>query len=163
MVTDQDAAPTAATASSSTDEFSALAELARELVRIMLDGDLASLDVRRGDLRISLRKYGEPAPASAALAPPPQAAPIADGRAEPAGYVVTSPMIGTFYVASAPGERPFVEVGDRVEVGQPVAIIEAMKIMNEIIAERSGVVTEIFVTNGEAVEYGHPLMRLREE
>ncbi|MBX6341665.1 MAG: acetyl-CoA carboxylase, biotin carboxyl carrier protein, partial [Thermomicrobiaceae bacterium] len=69
--------------------------------------------------------------------------------------------IGTFYASPAPGERPFVAVGDTVEVGQTVAIIEAMKIMNEIVAERAGVVEEIYVKDGDAVEYGSPLMRLR--
>ncbi|MEA5575778.1 acetyl-CoA carboxylase biotin carboxyl carrier protein [Anabaena sp. UHCC 0451] len=73
---------------------------------------------------------------------------------------VQSPMVGTFYRASAPGEAPFVEVGDRVKVGQSVCIIEAMKLMNEIEAEVSGQVMEILVQNGEPVEYGQPLMRI---
>jgi acetyl-CoA carboxylase biotin carboxyl carrier protein len=73
---------------------------------------------------------------------------------------VQSPMVGTFYRAPAPGEAPFVEVGDRVKVGQSVCIIEAMKLMNEIEAEVSGQVMEILVQNGEPVEYGQPLMRI---
>jgi acetyl-CoA carboxylase biotin carboxyl carrier protein len=73
---------------------------------------------------------------------------------------VASPMVGTFYRASAPGESPFVEVGDRIKSGQAVCIIEAMKLMNEIEAEVSGQVMEILVENGEAVEYGQPLMRI---
>lgn len=73
---------------------------------------------------------------------------------------VESPMVGTFYRAPAPGEAPFVEVGDRVKAGQSVCIIEAMKLMNEIEAEVSGQVMEILVQNGEPVEYGQPLMRI---
>jgi acetyl-CoA carboxylase biotin carboxyl carrier protein len=73
---------------------------------------------------------------------------------------VPSPMVGTFYRAPAPGEAPFVEVGDRIRSGQTVCIIEAMKLMNEIEAEVSGQVMEILVQNGEPVEYGQPLMRI---
>jgi acetyl-CoA carboxylase biotin carboxyl carrier protein len=73
---------------------------------------------------------------------------------------VSSPMVGTFYRAPAPGESPFVAVGDRVKSGQSVCIIEAMKLMNEIEAEVSGQVMEILVQNGEPVEYGQPLMRI---
>lgn len=73
---------------------------------------------------------------------------------------VLSPMVGTFYRAPAPGESPFVEVGDRVKSSQSVCIIEAMKLMNEIEAEVSGQVMEILVQNGEPVEYGQPLMRI---
>jgi acetyl-CoA carboxylase biotin carboxyl carrier protein len=73
---------------------------------------------------------------------------------------IPSPMVGTFYRAPAPGEPPFVEVGDRVRSGQTVCIIEAMKLMNEIEAEVSGQVIEILVHNGEPVEYGQPLMRV---
>lgn len=73
---------------------------------------------------------------------------------------VISPMVGTFYRSSAPGEPPFVEVGERIRASQPVCIIEAMKLMNEIEAEVSGQVMEILVQNGEPVEYGQPLMRI---
>ena len=79
----------------------------------------------------------------------------------PSGYVVPSPMIGTYYSAPGPGEEPFVRVGDMVSAGQTVAIIEAMKIMNEIQAERGGLVEELLVSNGQPVEYSQPLMRLR--
>ena len=80
--------------------------------------------------------------------------------AVPNGYVVASPMIGTYYSAPGPGEEPFVRVGDTVSAGQTVAIIEAMKIMNEIQSERGGVVEELLVSNGQPVEYSQPLMRL---
>jgi acetyl-CoA carboxylase biotin carboxyl carrier protein len=78
------------------------------------------------------------------------------------GYVVPSPMIGTYYAAPGPGEEPFVHVGDMVAAGQTVAIIEAMKIMNEIQTERGGIVEELLVSNGQPVEYSQPLMRLRQ-
>ena len=87
---------------------------------------------------------------------PSAAPPVADSRWEE----VLSPMVGTFYHASAPDEAPFVEVGDRVRIGQTLCIIEAMKLMNEIEAELSGQVMEILVNNGEPVEYGQPLMRI---
>jgi acetyl-CoA carboxylase biotin carboxyl carrier protein len=72
-------------------------------------------------------------------------------------------MIGTFYAAPGPGEAPFVAIGDEVEVGQVIGIVEAMKIMNEIIADRAGVVTELLVDNAQAVEYGSPLLVLGEQ
>lgn len=140
-----------------------LTDAVRELVKVMRDGGLGQLEVRQGDLRISLKS------ASFIETDRPQREPVhvvqaAEEDPGPAGaeagHIVTSPMIGTYYGAAGPNERPFVEVGDRVEAGQTVAIIEAMKIMNEIVSERSGTVSEIFVKNGEAVEYGHRLMRL---
>jgi acetyl-CoA carboxylase biotin carboxyl carrier protein len=86
--------------------------------------------------------------------------PLAVNTASSRFVEVQSPMVGTFYRAPAPGEAPFVEVGDRVKVGQSVCIIEAMKLMNEIEAEVSGQVMEILVQNGEPVEYDQPLMRI---
>lgn len=81
-------------------------------------------------------------------------------QAEQKSVEISSPMVGTFYRSPAPGEPPFVEVGDRVRLGQTVCIIEAMKLMNEIEAEVSGQILEILVQNGEPVEYGQPLMRI---
>ena len=83
--------------------------------------------------------------------------------AEPKWVEVISPMVGTFYRAPGPDEPPFVQVGDRVRVGQTVCIIEAMKLMNEIEAEVSGCVVEILIQNGEPLEYGQPLMRINPE
>ena len=91
------------------------------------------------------------APALAA-APAPAAAP-----AEPAGHTVKSPMVGTYYGAASPGAKPFVEVGTVVKEGQAICIIEAMKIMNEIEADKSGTVTKVMCENGQAVEFGQPL------
>ncbi len=77
------------------------------------------------------------------------------------GHLVTSPLVGTFYAAPQEGTEPFVSVGDSVTRGQVVAIVEAMKLMNEIESEFDGTVAEVFVTNGQAVEYGQPLFRIR--
>jgi acetyl-CoA carboxylase biotin carboxyl carrier protein len=92
------------------------------------------------------------APAVAAAAPAPVAAPV-----EPAGHTVKSPMVGTYYGAASPGAKPFVEVGTVVKEGQAICIIEAMKIMNEIEADKSGTVTKVMCENGQAVEFGQPL------
>jgi len=89
------------------------------------------------------------------------AAPLAQvEQVEVQGHVVAAPMIGTFYASPSPGDPPFVEVGDSVEVGQTIGIIEAMKIMNEITSDRAGVVAEVLARNAEAVEYGSPLIRI---
>ena len=86
------------------------------------------------------------------------AAPSADPAAQAAsGHVVKSPMVGTFYRSSSPGSKPFVEVGSVVKEGDAICIVEAMKILNEIEADKSGTVTQILVENGQAVEYGQPL------
>lgn len=149
---------------SDVQEYEALTSTVRELIKVMRDGGINRLDVRRGDLRISLSAQQSERDEMVVRSAPPadhefrQAPGVATEQVD--GYVIASPMIGTFYSAPAPGERPFVAVGDPVEVGQTVAIIEAMKIMNEIVAERPGVVEEIFVADGVAVEYGHPLIRL---
>jgi acetyl-CoA carboxylase biotin carboxyl carrier protein len=154
-----------AAANSTPTAYADLTDAVRQLVQLMRDGGIGQLDVRQGDLRISLksaqaieveRVVAEPvavtSPSPSAVEAPPDAG----------GHVITSPMIGTYYSAPGPNERAFVEIGDRVEVGQTVAIIEAMKIMNEIVSEYAGTVTELIAKNGEAVEYGHPLIRLHE-
>jgi acetyl-CoA carboxylase biotin carboxyl carrier protein len=99
------------------------------------------------------------APAAAPLAAPVAAAPVVAEvvAAEPSGHVVKSPMVGTFYRASSPGAKPFVELGDAIKEGETICIVEAMKILNEIEADKSGTVTQILVENGQAVEYGQPL------
>ncbi|MGV8804046.1 MAG: acetyl-CoA carboxylase biotin carboxyl carrier protein [Polaromonas sp.] len=95
-----------------------------------------------------------PVAAAPAAAPEPAAALVA---AEPAGHQVKSPMVGTFYRASSPGAASFVELGSVIKQGQTICIIEAMKILNEIEADKSGTVTRILAENGQAVEYGQPL------
>ncbi|HZN25033.1 MAG TPA: acetyl-CoA carboxylase biotin carboxyl carrier protein [Burkholderiales bacterium] len=97
---------------------------------------------------------GEPGPATPAGTEQAAAPP------EPEGHVIKSPMVGTFYRSSAPGSKPFVEVGQAVKAGDTVCIIEAMKLLNEIEADHDGVVKEILAENGEPVEYGQPLIAL---
>jgi acetyl-CoA carboxylase biotin carboxyl carrier protein len=95
------------------------------------------------------------APVAAAAPAPAVAAPVAE--AEPSGHTVKSPMVGTFYRASSPGAKAFAEVGQQVKEGDTICIIEAMKILNEIEADKSGTITKILAENGQAVEYGAPL------
>ncbi len=149
----------------------------RELIAILNQTDISELTLESGDLRLSIRKNETKAvaiesnPVSAAQpnlttvvvptstpsvsAPPPLETSPAKNLID-----ITSPMVGTFYSASAPDEPPFVEVGDRVSKGQTVCIIEAMKLMNEIDTESSGRVVEILVDNAQPIEYGQILMRI---
>ena len=103
-------------------------------------------------MQVPQQQVAAVAAAPAAAAPEAPAAP-----AEPAGHVVKSPMVGTYYGAASPGAKPFVEVGSVVKEGQPICIVEAMKIMNEIEADKSGTVTKVMCENGQAVEFGQPL------
>ncbi|TCL70494.1 acetyl-CoA carboxylase biotin carboxyl carrier protein [Rhizobium sp. BK251] len=142
--------------------------LIRDLANILNDTDLTEIEVEQDDLRIRVSRAGNTqyvqapfaAPAFAAPAPmaaaPAAAAPAAAGR-NPAN-VVNAPMVGTVYMAPAPGARAFIEVGTAVKEGQTLLIIEAMKTMNQIPAPRSGTVTEILVEDGRPVEYGEALV-----
>jgi acetyl-CoA carboxylase biotin carboxyl carrier protein len=94
---------------------------------------------------------------AAPVAAPVAAAPAAPVAEAASGHVVKSPMVGTFYRASSPGAKPFAEVGSQVKEGETICIIEAMKILNEIEADKSGTITRILGENGQAVEYGQPL------
>ena len=135
-----------------------------------LPGELRRLTVRSGDRAIEVEWAAEARPAGSPV-PPPPAQGTADGRdaqpaapADPAVEVaatVRSPLVGTFYAAPSPGADPFVRVGDEVEPGQTVGIVEAMKLMNPIVADEAGVVAEILVADAESVEYDQVLMRLR--
>lgn len=137
----------------------------RELISLMGKGGITELDLSTGDVSIRLRGASGTAPAVSSRQS------VTDGESgatgtdsgEPTGHVVTAPMIGTFYAAPGPGEAPFVQIGDEVEVGQVIGIVEAMKIMNEIIADRPGIVIDILVQNAQPVEYGSPLLRLGEQ
>jgi acetyl-CoA carboxylase biotin carboxyl carrier protein len=143
-----------------TSSLDDVVDAARALVDVMRTNGLTELDVSAGDVSIRLR-----APKSAAGArtlpssePVQESAPAAVEAA--VGHVVTAPMIGTFYASPAAGEPPYVRLGDLVQSGQTIGIIEAMKIMNEIASDRSGAVVEILAVNAQAVEYGSPLLRL---
>ena len=149
-----------------------------ELVSTLNQTDISELTLKSADFELTLRKPGamplvsspetvsmvQPASvpvaeAPPAIAPPPPPAP--PHPVDPDLQEITSPMVGTFYRAPAPDEPTFVEIGDRIQSGQTVCIIEAMKLMNELEAEVSGEIVEILVDNAQPVEFGQPLMRVR--
>jgi acetyl-coA carboxylase, biotin carboxyl carrier protein len=136
-----------------------------KLVKLVSESDLTELTLEEGEEAIVVRKEKTVVqaqtimPQAPAAAPAQSAAPAEEKKEDaPKGKPITSPMVGTFYLASSPGAKPFVEVGATVSTGQVVCIIEAMKLMNEIESEVSGKVTQICVKDGEAVEYGQVLM-----
>lgn len=128
---------------------------------LMREHGLAELEVESEDLRIRARKAGAAGASDEVAAVPAgeAAAPAPAGR-EPLATVVEAPVVGTFYRAGAPDAAPFVDVGDRVEAGDVLCVIEAMKLMNDIKAEFAGEVVEVLAENGQAVEYGQPLFTL---
>lgn len=131
----------------------------RELISLMGKGGISELDLTSGNVSIRLRGSGTgtaPAPAASANGD----SSTASAAEEEEGHVITAPMIGTFYAAPSPGEDPFVQVGDEVEVGQVIGIIEAMKIMNEIESEFAGTVVEVLSEDAHPVEYGQVLFRI---
>ncbi len=156
----------------------------RELIQFLRENNIAEFDLHRGEQHIRL-KFATAAPAApafdpahlqhlaaahAAAAPQMTAAPV---PAQPAGstpvvtpveetlHEVKSPIVGSFYESSAPGSSPFIKVGDTVEVGQVLCIVEAMKLMNEIESDVAGEVVRIIAKNGQPVEYGQPLFAVR--
>ena len=138
----------------------------KKLIDLVQESGISELEVTEGEEKVRIAKHSPAAPATyyaqvppAAAAPAPLAAPApADVEDElPDGHIVKSPMVGTFYRAASPGAKAFVEVGQQVKEGDTLCIVEAMKILNEIDAERSGTITKVLGENGQAVEYGQPL------
>ena len=140
----------------------------KTLIDLVSESNVSELEITEADGKVRIVKAGAApvamampmmqAPAAVAPAAPVAAAVAAEAApAEETGHVCKSPMVGTFYRASSPGAKAFAEVGDQVKAGQPVCIIEAMKIMNEIEADQDGTITKILVDNGQPVEYGQPL------
>lgn len=139
----------------------------KKLIDLVQESGISELEVTEGEEKVRIAKYS-PAPMQMAQNyAVPQAAPAApiaassviieDENALPAGHVVKSPMVGTFYRSPSPGAGAFVEVGQTVKQGEALCIIEAMKLLNEIESDASGVVKAILVENGQPVEYGEPL------
>jgi len=143
----------------------------KTLIDLVAESDIAELEVTEGESKVRIVKSSA-IPQNQMVVMPPQgvqhyaapsqhapapAAPAAAVAAEPTGHVVKSPMVGTFYRSSAPGAPAFVEVGANIKEGDTLCIIEAMKLLNEIDADVSGVVTKILVENGQPVEFGQPL------
>ena len=137
-----------------------------DIQEFRLEGDDFRLEIRRNLPSQTVMAPVMPAPVAAAAAAPvappePAAAPPASTATRSDLLEVTAPMVGTFYRAPAPGEPPFVEVGTRINVGQAVCILEAMKLMNELESDVGGEVVEILVDNGTPVEFGQVLMRVK--
>jgi acetyl-CoA carboxylase biotin carboxyl carrier protein len=142
----------------------------KTLIDLVSDSNVSELEITEAEGKVRIVKGGGavaqayPMPVAAMAAPVPAAAPVAvtapveaPAPAPAAGHAVKSPMVGTFYRQASPGAKAFVEVGSVVKEGETVCIIEAMKILNEIEADKSGTVTQILCENGQAVEYGQPL------
>ena len=138
----------------------------KKLIEIIEESDIAELEIKEGEEEIRISRYsGNPVPVAYAPPAAPVAvsnSPVAVAAAVPTeekitGHVVKSPMVGTFYRAASPGAKVFTDVGQKVQLGDTLCIIEAMKILNQIESDKSGTVTQILVENGQPVEYGQPL------
>ena len=141
----------------------------KTLIDLVSESNISELEIAEADGKVRIVKAPTVAPPSSAGSGPlgqviaaPAAAPAGQAAAEPeppapTGNVVKSPMVGTFYRSASPGADAFVEIGSVVKVGDPICIIEAMKIMNEIEADAAGTIREILCENGQAVEFGQPL------
>ncbi len=140
----------------------------KTLIDLVAESGISELEVTEGESKVKIVKSSgvsnqmvmmqQPmtqAPVMQQAQPPVAAAPVV--AAEPTGHIVKSPMVGTFYRSSAPGAAPFVELGASIKEGDTICIIEAMKLLNEIDADASGVITQILVENGQPVEFGQPL------
>jgi len=143
----------------------------KKLIELLEESGIAELEINEGEESVRISRYSSsPAPAPVSYAAPAAPAPAAaapaataadessDEDSLPSGHVVKSPMVGTYYSASSPGSKPFVSVGDSVTEGETVCIVEAMKILNQIEADVSGIVKAVLVENAQPVEYGQPLM-----
>lgn len=142
----------------------------KTLIDLVSDSNVSELEITEAEGKVRIVKGGGVvqhvmAPAAVTMAAPGAAAPAlapaataaAAAPAAPTGHTVKSPMVGTFYRSASPGAKPFIEIGTQVKEGDTVCIIEAMKILNEIEADKAGTITQVLVENGQAVEYGQPL------
>jgi len=138
----------------------------KTLIDLVSESNVSELEITEAEGKVRIVK-GHPAVVQAAAAPVQAAAPAAPAppavpaapvaAPEAAGHPVKSPMVGTFYRASSPGAKAFVEVGQQVKAGETICIIEAMKILNEIETDKAGTIAKVLCENGQAVEYGQPL------
>jgi acetyl-CoA carboxylase biotin carboxyl carrier protein len=142
----------------------------KTLIDLVSDSNVSELEITEAEGKVRIVKGGgavmqgyAPAPVYSAAAPVAPLAPAVAVAAVPEaelGHFVKSPMVGTFYRSSSPGAKAFVEIGDSIKAGETICIIEAMKILNEIEADKSGTVTQVFCENGQAVEYGQRLFTI---
>ncbi len=135
----------------------------KKLIEMLEESSLAEIEIREGEESIRISRASSVGAPVVGAAPPTAPPPAPAGptaaieAAQPAGHTVASPMVGTFYRAPSPGAKPFVEVGNEVKAGDTLCIIEAMKMMNEIEADKAGIIGAILKENGQPVEYGEPL------
>jgi len=138
----------------------------KKLIELLEESQVSEIEIHEGEesVRISCMPQFMPAPAAVPAAPTVAAAPVQEiagtepaADTTPAGHAVTSPMVGTFYEAATPGAKPFVEVGQQVSVGDTLCIVEAMKMLNQIEADKTGTVAAKLVENGQPVEFGQSL------
>ena len=137
----------------------------KKLIELLEESGVAEIEIHEGEESVRISRYSQNAAPAVAIAAPvaapvaaaPAAAPAAEKKEEVSGHAVTSPIVGAFYRSPSPQAKAFVEVGSRVNTGDTLCIIEAMKIMNQIEADKSGVIKAILVENGQPVEYGQPL------
>jgi acetyl-CoA carboxylase biotin carboxyl carrier protein len=139
----------------------------KKLIEMLEESNLSEIEIHEGEETIRLSRaapmappmhaYYAPPPAAAPAAPAPAAAAAPAAPAAPTGHMVTSPMVGTFYRSPSPNAKSFVEVGSPVKVGDTLCIIEAMKMLNQIEADKAGTIKAILKENGQPVEYGEPL------
>ena len=138
----------------------------KKLIELLEESQVSEIEIHEGEesVRISCMPQFMPAPAAVPAAPTVAAAPVQEvagtepaADTTPAGHAVTSPMVGTFYEAATPGAKPFVEVGQQVSVGDTLCIVEAMKMLNQIEADKTGTVAAKLVENGQPVEFGQTL------
>jgi acetyl-CoA carboxylase biotin carboxyl carrier protein len=151
----------------------------KELIEFLIEKDIAEFELERGDVKVRVKRAPEvpasppavhfvpvassaPAQTEVSVTSPTQSpAPVPGPAQDQELHTITSPIVGTYYEAPSPGSPPFVKVGDVVEAGQVLCIIEAMKLMNEIESDVAGEVAKIFANNGQPVEYGQPLFAIR--
>ncbi|HET7209799.1 MAG TPA: acetyl-CoA carboxylase biotin carboxyl carrier protein [Terriglobales bacterium] len=153
----------------------------KELIEFLKEQDIAEFELERGDVKVRIKRGSTSAPetryvaipssppsdvaaqvpAGVTHAPPSKAVAPTEAPAEEGLHIVRSPIVGTFYESPSPGSPPFIKIGDVVEVGQVLCIVEAMKLMNEIESDVSGEIVKKLVNNGQAIEYGQELFAIR--
>jgi acetyl-CoA carboxylase biotin carboxyl carrier protein len=150
----------------------------KKLIELLEESGIAEIEIKEGEEAVRISRMptatgaapqvthmgglGSPAAAAGGAPATPPALPAAGSapKPKPSEHVITAPMVGTFYAAPTPGAKPFVEIGDEIKVGQVLCIIEAMKMMNQIEADKAGRITSVMAQNGDPVEFGQPLFVL---
>ncbi|MCV2403301.1 acetyl-CoA carboxylase biotin carboxyl carrier protein [Marinomonas sp. C2222] len=140
----------------------------KKLIELLEESNVYEIEIKEGEEAVRISRGGAAPIVAAPVAAPVVAAPVAapaptaapEAPAEVAGHAVKSPMVGTYYKSSAPGAKPFVEVGQKVNAGDTICIVEAMKMMNQIEADKSGTIGAILVEDGEPVEFDQPLVTI---